>query len=183
MRVEAPVYERSNMRRLYILLSSVVTATLLIVAANGASAAPPNPPTVYNGVLWVSPSLQKSYWASAYYHDVANRAAYDKCVAAATDCTPGVWVKNGSAAYAVDANGAWGTGWDKDSSRAKGAAQAVCQGFGGVTCDTINEGYRTTRTSPVRATTGGIPGIPPPITAALPPAATGLGVGGPGQDR
>jgi hypothetical protein len=82
----------------------------------------------------------------------------------------------------MDANGAWGTGWGHTSSIAVQGAKTGCRTVGGVTCDAIVQTYRTTHLFPSQPTSGGIPYIPPAVTQALPPAATGLGVGGTGQD-
>jgi hypothetical protein len=170
------------MRRLCILLASVVIATLFCGAvASGASAVPG--PYKSKGALYYSPSLQNSYFVSASRLNWALEGARYKCQQAANDCAPGVWVVNGYAAIAVDTTGAWGTGWGHTSSEARQHARTTCQTFGGVTCDAIRLSYRTTRYNPDSATHGGIPGVPQPVTGALPPAATGLGVGGTGQDR
>ena len=170
--------EGRNMRRLHVLLASVVIATLLLAVASAASAGPP-PPTVY-GSLWISPSLQTSYWGTGSKLEYANRQAYARCLSAATDCARGVWVQNGYAAYAVDASGVWGTGWGHTGSLAVQGAQTTCQTFGGMTCNAMVQTYRTTHYFPDGQTRGGIPGIPPPLTEALPPAATGLGSAGTG---
>jgi uncharacterized protein DUF4189 len=169
------------MRRLYVLLASVVMATLLIAVASGASAVPG--PYKSKGALYFSPSLQSSYFVSASRLNWAIQGARYQCQQAATDCAPGVWVVNGYAAFAVDTTGAMGTGWGHTSSIAKQYAKTSCQTVGGVTCDAIVRSYRTTRYNPDNQTHGGIPGVPPPLTEALPPAVTGSGVGSTGQDR
>jgi hypothetical protein len=169
------------MRRLYVLLASVVIATLLLAVASGASAAPIHQPSYY-GALLVSPSLQASYWASAGTKDRAvELALHRECRIVATDCTPGVWVRNGYAAFAMDPAHAWGTGWGHTEPQAVQAALTTCQTFGGVACNTILQTHRTGLYSPSGSTSGGIPYIPPPLTEALPPTATGSGVGGPDQ--
>jgi hypothetical protein len=168
-------------RRLYVLLASVVIATLLVAVASGASAAPSHRNLNY-GALMVSPSLQDSYWASQSRRSWSIQGATHKCREVATDCAPGVWVKNGYAAFAMDTTGAWGTGWGHTSSIAVEYAKTGCRTVGGVTCDAIVRTYRTTRYHPDSGTSGGIPYIPPAVTEALPPAATGLGGGGNGQD-
>jgi|SRR3954454_21670597 hypothetical protein len=165
------------MRRLHILLASVVIATLLLAVESTASAGPP-PPKVY-GSLWVSPSLQTSYWGTGSQLDYANRQAYARCLSAATDCKPGVWVRNGYAAFAMDPARAWGTGWGHTELEAVQAARTTCQTFGGVACDTILQTYRTAFYSTSASTTVAIPYIPPSLTEALSPTATGSGVGGP----
>ena len=105
------------MRRLYVLLASVVIAALLLAVASGASAAPMHRPPYY-GALLVSPSLQDSYWASAGTKDRAvELALHRECRIVATDCTPGVWVRNGYAAFAMDPARAWGTGWGHTNHR------------------------------------------------------------------
>jgi serine/threonine-protein kinase len=168
------------MRRLHVLLASVVIATLLIAVASGASAAPST--ANYNhGALFVSPSLHNSYFASQSRGNWAVQAASAQCQRAATDCKPGVWVLNGYAAFAMDTNGAWGTGWGHTASGAVQGAQTGCRTVGGLTCNAIVRSYRTTRYNPDQATHGGIPGVPPPLTEALPPAVTGLGGAGTGQ--
>jgi hypothetical protein len=186
------------MSRLYVLLASVVIATLLLAVASGASAgkpgSPPGAPLVgkpkptppkYYGALVVSPSVgPRSYWASNSSLDLAIRNATNECRRVATYCRAGVWVKNGYAAFAMDANGAWGTGWGSSEARAVLEAKIACQFWGGdVACDDGVQTYRTTSYSSSVTTSGGIPYIPPPVTGALPPAATGTGVGGPAQDR
>jgi len=110
-----PLKGRRTMRGLYVLLASVVIATLLIAVASGASAAPSHRNLNY-GALMVSPSLQSSYFASQSMRDWAIQGASAKCQRAATDCAPGVWVKNGYAAFVMDTTGAWGTGWGHTSS-------------------------------------------------------------------
>jgi Domain of unknown function (DUF4189) len=178
------------MRRLYILLASVVIATLLCAVASGASAAPgtgggPNKPRLSYGALVVSPSPgPRTFWHSTTTsQDSAVRFATSKCRSAATYCRAGVWVKNGYAAFALDANGAWGTGWGASEARAVLEAKISCQFWGGVACDYRVEPYKTITYYSSLPTSGGIPYIPPPVTNALPPAATGSGVGGTGQDR
>jgi Domain of unknown function (DUF4189) len=168
------------MRRLYVLLASVVMATLLLAVASGASAVPAPAPK-NKGALYISPSLQSSYFVSASRLNWALEGARYQCQQAANDCAPGVWVVNGYAAFVVDTTGAWGTGWGHTASIAGQHARTTCQTFGGVTCNAIRRSYRTTRYNPDSATHGGIPGVPPPVTQALPPAATGSGVGGTGQ--
>jgi len=165
------------MRRLHVLLASFVIATLLIAVASGASAAPSHANYSY-GALFVSPSLQKSFFASQSQGDWAIQGASAQCRSAATDCKPGVWVQNGYAAFAMDKNGAWGTGWGRTESIAVQYAKTGCQSLGGVTCDAIVQSYRTRKFYSSMGTRGGIPYIPPSLTEALPPAATGLGVGG-----
>jgi|SRR5215203_3298002 len=169
------------MRRLHVLLASFVIATLLLAVASGASAAPG--PYKNDGALYFSPSLQSSYFVSATHVHWANQGAHYKCQQAATDCKPGVWVTNGYAAFAVDPNGAMGTSWGHTSSLAVQGAKTSCQTFGGVTCDAIVRWYRTIKYSPESPTYGGIPSVPRPLTEALPPAVTGLGMGSTGQDR
>ena len=134
------------MRRLYVMLVSVMSvmiATLLIAAATGASAAEdqdqhgPNqhgPGQEIYGAMWVSPSLGGSYFASARDLSAAIERAGSKCERAATDCAPGVWVKNGYASFAMDVTGAWGTGWGKYAPSANAAAVAVCEANGGGDC-------------------------------------------------
>src|SRR5215213_11206462 len=118
-------WERNDMRRLYVPLLSIMAvmiATLLIAAATGASAAEdqdqsgPNqsgPAQEIYGALWVSPSLGSSYFVSARELSAAIERAGSKCEREATDCVPGVWVKNGYVSFAMDVTGAWGTGWGK----------------------------------------------------------------------
>jgi hypothetical protein len=170
------------MRRLYVLLASVVIATLLAASAASGVGKPGNPgPSPRYGALIVSPSLQKTYWSSSVISENwAVKYANDKCRREATDCTPGVWVKNGYAAFAMSRNGAWGTGWGHTESTAVHYAKTGCQTVGGVSCDAILQTYMTAFYRPLGSTTGGIPYIPPSVTEALPPATTGVGVGGTG---
>jgi Domain of unknown function (DUF4189) len=164
------------MRRLYILLASVMIATLLIAVASsaGASAAPALPQIgagghhkiakvhrprawVY-GALYVSPSMRTSYFSSGRDQAEAIRRALSMCRQAANDCRPGVWVKNGYASFSMDANnGAWGTGWADNSSRAEYLAGSTCRNYGGVTCGTIFQTYRTKAYNSSVTTEGGIP--------------------------
>jgi hypothetical protein len=165
-------WEKSNMRRLYVPLVSVMTvmiATLLIVAATGASASEdeddenhqnhqdqlgPRTEGIY-GAMWVSPSLGNSYFASASDLSTAIEEASFECEQAATDCTPGVWVKNGYAAFAMDVTGAWGTGWGKYGSSANTAAVAACEANGGVAC-TVLETRKTFQYNSLGLAEGGI---------------------------
>jgi hypothetical protein len=89
-------------------------------------------------------------------------------------------VRNGYAAFAMDATSVWGTGWGHTSSIAVQYAQTGCRTVGGLTCNAIVQTYKTRYYKPALPTTGGIPDIPPLVTQALPPAATGLGVSGTG---
>jgi uncharacterized protein DUF4189 len=165
------------MRRLYVLLASVMMATLFIAAATGASAAEhqnhqdqlgPDPETEHQnhqdqlgtsteiyGAIWVSPSLQSSYFASARDLSVAIERASSECEREATDCAPGVWVKNGYASFSVDVSGAWGTGWGKYASSAEAAAVAACEAGGGVACSVLQT-KRTASYNPLSLTEGGI---------------------------
>jgi Domain of unknown function (DUF4189) len=182
-------WERSNMRRLYVPLVSVMSvmiATLLIAAASGASAAEdqddqndqnhqnhqdqlgPSTGGIY-GAMWVSPSLGDSYFASARDLSAAIEQAGSECERAATDCAPGVWVKNGYASFAMDVTGAWGTGWGKYASSANTAAVAACEANGGVAC-TVLETRKTTSYNSLGLAEGGI----------LPAGAAGSGGGGSG---
>jgi Domain of unknown function (DUF4189) len=171
------------MRRLYILLASVLIATLLCGAVASEAWAPPAPRPKTKGALYFSPSLVSSYFVSTSHLGWAIQGARYQCQQVASDCRPGVWVVNGYAALAVDTTGAWGTGWGHTVSEARQGAQTSCRNFGGVTCNAIVRSYRTTHYYPDRATYGGIPGVSPAVTEALPPAVTGIGVGGTGPDR
>ena len=168
------------MRRLYVPLVCVMTvmmATLLIAAAAGASAAEdqdqhgPNNQhgtrleRIY-GAMWVSPSLGDSYFASARDLSAAIDRAGSECERAATDCEPGVWVKNGYASFAMDVSGAWGTGWGKYASSANTAAVRACEGSGGVACSVLQT-ERTAFYNPLGLTEGGFI-----------PASAGSGAGG-----
>jgi hypothetical protein len=161
------------MRRLYVLLVSVVIATLLITATTGASAADDQRdprPKIY-GALWVSPSLASSYFATARGDlSAAIQRASSECRGAATDCAPGVWVKNGYVSFAMDITGAWGTGWGKYAPSAHAAAVATCEGFGGVAC-TVLQTKRTPSYNRLGLTEGGI---------IQPVAGSGAGGGGAG---
>lgn len=178
-------WESSNMRRLYVPLVSVMTvmiATLLIAAATGASASEdqddqnhqdqlgPRTEGIY-GAMWVSPSLGDSYFASARDLSTAIEEASFECEQAATDCTPGVWVKNGYAAFAMDVTGAWGTGWGKYGSSANTAAVEACEANGGVAC-TVLETRKTFKYNSLGLAEGGI----------LPTAGGSGGSGGGGLD-
>jgi hypothetical protein len=143
------------MRRLSVLLASVMMATLLIAAATGASAAEyqnhqdqlgPDP-EIY-GAMWVSPSLQNSYFDSARDLSAAIERASSECEREATDCAPGVWVKNGYASFAMDVSGAWGTGWGKYAASAEAAAVAACEARGGLACSDLLKTKRPLRTTP-----------------------------------
>jgi hypothetical protein len=161
------VRERSNVRRLYILLAAVVIATLLIAVATGASAAPRA--KVY-GALWGSESLQDAYVGFASNKSDANAFAYNRCLRAGNtnpeyqnDCTPGVWVRNGSMAFAMDSNGSWGSGWAHTKQRAVYHAKGICREHGGTGCATIIQKFTTPAYNPNKPTRGGIPpgGTPP----------------------
>jgi Domain of unknown function (DUF4189) len=170
------------MRRLYVLLASVVIATLFCGAVASEASAKPGPKT--KGALYFSPSLQSSYFASASAPlGLVVQGARNKCQQAATDCRGGVWVVNGYAAFVVSANGAMGTGWGHTASGARQGAETSCRNFGGVTCNALVRLYRTIDYNPDNATHGGIPGVSPQVTDALPPAVTGVGVGSTGPDR
>jgi len=159
------------MRRLYVLLVSVMIATLLIPAVAGASAAQdqsgPTTERIYVA-MWVSPSLGDSYFASASDLSAAIEDAGSKCERVATDCAPGVWVKNGYASFAMGLSGAWGTGWGKYEPSANTAAVATCKANGGVDCSVLQT-KRSPSYDPFRPTEGGTL-----------PAAAGSGGGGPG---
>jgi len=171
------------MRRLCVLLASVVIAALLCAVVASEASAPPAPGPKTKGALYFSPSLQSSYFVSTSRLNWALEGARYQCQQAATDCKPGVWVVNGYAAFAVDTTGAIGTGWGHTGSEARQGAQSSCQTVGGVTCNAIVRSYRTTHYYPNSATHCGIPGVPPQVTDALPPAVTGIGVGNTGPDR
>ena len=155
------------MRRLYVPLVSVMAvmiATLLIAAATGASAAEdqdqhgPNqsgPAQEIYGALWVSPSLQSTYFASSSKLFLAIERAGSKCEQAATDCAPGVWVKNGYASFAMDVTGAWGTGWGKYAPSASAAAVAHCRANLGAAC-VVLQTEQTASYDPLGLTQGGI---------------------------
>jgi hypothetical protein len=167
-------WKRSNMRRLYVPLVSVMTvmiATLLIAAATRASAAEdqrgPRTERIY-GAMWVSPSLGDSYFTSARDLSAAIERAGSECERVATDCAPGVWVKNGYASFAMDVTGAWGTGWGKYAPSANAAAVADCEFNGGVACSVLQT-EKTASYNPSGRTEGGIL-----------PAAAGWGGGGSG---
>jgi hypothetical protein len=151
------------MKRLYVLLVSVVIAVLLIAAATAASAAPAQhqgekvrPLPLYYGALYVSPSMLTSYWGgSATTQSKALTQARNTCVGmAANDCRRGVWVRNGFAAFARAANGAWGTGWGSTAALANEAAVATCRSGGGGACS-VTGTNRTLRYNPNSPTTGG----------------------------
>src|SRR5215211_2890921 len=173
-------WERNDMRRLYVPLLSVMAvmiATLLIAAATGASAAEdqeqsgPNqsgPAQEIYGALWVSPSLGNSYFVSARELSAAIERAGSKCEREATDCVPGVWVKNGYVSFAMDVTGAWGTGWGKYAPSANAAAVSDCEFNGGVACS-VFQTEKTASYNPSGRTEGGIL-----------PAASGWGGGGSG---
>jgi hypothetical protein len=94
--------------------------------------------------MWVSPSLGSSYFASARDLSAAIERASSKCEREeATDCAPGVWVKNGYASFAIDVTGAWGTGWGKYASSANTAAVAACEARGGVACTDLLQTEKT----------------------------------------
>jgi hypothetical protein len=176
------------MRRLYVLLASVMIATLLFAVASGTSAGKPGPGTPlprYHGALVVSRSPDpRPHWYSSSSLDYAVQRATNECRSVSTYCRAGVWVKNGYAGFAMDASGAWGSGWGNTEQRAVLEAKISCQIWGGdVACDDGVQTFRTGSYSSSNPTSGGIPYIPPPVTGALPPAATGTGVGGSGQDR
>ena len=168
------------MRRLYVPLLSVMAvmiATLLIAAATGASAAEdqeqsgPNqsgPAQEIYGALWVSPSLGSSYFVSARELSAAIERAGSKCEREATDCVPGVWVKNGYVSFAMDVTGAWGTGWGKYASSANTAAVAACETNGGVACSVLQT-ERTASYNSLGLTEGGF------VPAAAGSGGSGLG--------
>jgi Domain of unknown function (DUF4189) len=164
-------WERSNMKRRYVPLLFVMTAmiaTLFIAAAVGAGASAAQDrdnqkelnrmrPTKYKayGAQWVSPSLQDSYFATARDLSTAIERASIKCDKEATDCQPGVWVKNGYASFAVDVTGAWGTGWGKYQSSANTAAVEECKFNQGLACE-IEDSRRTASYNPMGQTQGGL---------------------------
>lgn len=168
------------MRRLYVPLLSVMAvmmATLLIAAATGASAAEDQDQSGPNqsghnqeiyGALWVSPSLGSSYFVSARDLSAAIERAGSKCEREATDCVPGVWVKNGYVSFAMDVTGAWGTGWGKYASSANTAAVAACETNGGVACSVLQT-ERTASYNSLGLTEGGF------VPAAAGSGASGLG--------
>ena len=149
------------MRRLYVMLVSVMSvmiATLLIAAATGAAAAQdqrgPTTERIY-GAQWVSPSLGDSYFVSARDLSAAIERAGSECERAATDCAPGVWVKNGYASFAMDVSGAWGTGWGKYAPSANAAAVADCEFNGGMACSVLQTN-KTASYNTLGLTEGGI---------------------------
>ena len=149
------------MRRLYVMLVSVMSvmiATLLIAAATGAAAAQdqrgPTTERIY-GAQWVSPSLGSSYFVSARDLSAAIERAGSECERAATDCAPGVWVKNGYASFAMDVTGAWGTGWGKYKPSANAAAVADCEFNGGMACSVLQTN-KTASYNTLGLTEGGI---------------------------
>jgi Domain of unknown function (DUF4189) len=164
-------WERSNMKRRYVPLLFVMTAmiaTLFIAAAVGAGASAAQDrdnqkelnqmrPTKYKayGAQWVSPSLQDSYFATARDLSTAIERASIKCDKEASDCQPGVWVKNGYASFAVDVTGAWGTGWGKYQSSANTAAVEECKFNQGLACE-IEDSRRTASYNPMGQTQGGL---------------------------
>jgi len=168
-------WERNDMRRLYIPLLSVMAvmiATLLIAAATGASAAEDQDQSGPNqeiyGALWVSPSLGSSYFVSARELSAAIERAGSKCEREATDCVPGVWVKNGYVSFAMDVTGAWGTGWGKYAPSANTAAVAACETNGGVACSVLQT-ERTASYNSLGLTEGGF------VPAAAGSGGSGLG--------
>ena len=117
------------------------------------------------GALWGSASLQDSYVGHASNKSTANGHAYNRCLRAGNtnpeyrnDCSPGVWVKNGYLAFAMDVNArAWGSGWGHESGTAVGAAKKTCRNHGGKNCAAIIHVYRTRTYAPSKPTSGGIP--------------------------
>ncbi len=147
---------------------TAMIATLFIAAATGtgASAAQdrdsqkelnqmrPGKYRIY-GAQWVSPSRQDSYFTTARDLSTAIERASIKCDKEASDCQPGVWVKNGYASFAVDVTGAWGTGWGKYQASANTAAVASCKSNQGLACE-IEDSRRTASYNPMSQTEGGL---------------------------
>jgi uncharacterized protein DUF4189 len=150
---------RSNERWRYVPLvaiMAVMIATLLIAAAGSAEATadegkgqqneqnynPPKKAKIY-GAMWVSPERRVFHFASERDLSGAIVKAGNKCERASTDCVPGLWVKNGYVALAMDTTGNWGTGWGKYHASASAAAVTHCEQNGGVGCQVL----RTERTA------------------------------------
>jgi uncharacterized protein DUF4189 len=142
------VRARSNERWRYVPLvaiMAVMIATLLIAAAGSAEATADEgkeEAKIY-GAMWVSPERGVFHFASERDLSGAIAKAGNKCERASTDCTPGVWVKNGYVALAMDTTGNWGTGWGKYSAAASTAAVNRCEANNGVACEVL----RTERTA------------------------------------
>jgi uncharacterized protein DUF4189 len=107
------------------------------------------------GAQWISPTLQDSYFATGKDLSSSIERAAEKCSEVATDCQPGVWVKNGWASFAVDVSGAWGTGWGRYLSSANTAAVFACESRGGLACE-IEDSRRTGSYNPTSLTEGGL---------------------------
>jgi hypothetical protein len=153
------VRARSNERWRYVPLvaiMAVMIATLLIAAAGSAEATADEgkeEAKIY-GAMWVSPERGVFHFASERDLSGAIVKAGNKCERASTDCVPGVWVKNGYVALAMDTTGNWGTGWGKYSAAASTAAVNRCERKGGVACEVLRT-KRTTFYNPYGATQGG----------------------------
>jgi len=141
------------------IMMSLTLAVMVGAAAEGrekqtTSEADPAVKLRVYGAQWVSPSLQDSFFATGTDLSSSIERAAKKCERAASDCAPGVWVKNGYASFAVDVSGAWGTGWGKYQAEADREAMAACEFSGGLACE-IEDSRRTGSYNPVSLTEGG----------------------------
>src|SRR5918998_2899219 len=140
------VWAKSNVRiATLVCVMTVMVATLLIAGANSAGATADKGKDQQNiyGATWVSPERGVFHFASERDLSGAIAKAGNKCERASTDCVPGVWVRNGYVALAMDTTGNWGTGWGKYSAAASTAAVNRCEANNGVACEVL----RTERTA------------------------------------